>query len=467
MKTLITTVILFIFSNAVLSQSWRQFNGGANEVAVYSFAVFQGDLIAGGLFDTIGTVPARSIARWDGSAWHSLGKGMSGTFYGSGVRCITEFRGNLIVGGYFDTAGSILSTGIASWNGNSWSEISGGVSGSDPHVEVLAVYNGLLYVGGTFLTTGSEVSSGIASWNGSTWKAVGNSIIPPPRSGYFGAYALAEYQGNLYLGGTYHQAANKDSAIITMWDGKAWMPVGGGVHGTIVKALTVYNGKLIVGGDFYKAGDLPVNEIAMWDGTNWSAFSSEGFDGTVYTFCNIGSQLFAGGTFYHSGNNNTSMIACWDGSVWQPLGTGMNAGVLAIINYPPFSSSKNIVVGGFFSTAGGVQAKHLATWGNIVGYGTINNQIPKNFSLMQNYPNPFNPDTKIGYKIAKASLVKIEVFDILGRNVATPVNAHKEAGNYEFSWSAGNLTSGTYYYRITAANASGEFTDTKKMVLVK
>ena len=467
MKTIQTVLIFFLLTGITFTQSWREFQGGTNQVAVYALGMYNNDLIAGGFFDSVNSVQARSIARWDGTSWHSLGAGMSGTFYGNGVRCLLEFRGMYMVGGYFDTAGSVPSEGIARWDGSRWSEVSGGVSGANPHVEALINFNGVLYVGGTFLNAGGIVSPGIASWNGSTWGTVGNPIIPPARGAFLGVYALAEYQNKLYLGGTYHMGIGLlDSAIFAVWNGQHWLPVGGGVKGTIIKALTVYEGKLLVGGDYYLAGDVPVNNIAAWDGTEWTAFSN-GFDGTVYTFCNIGKQLYAGGTFYHSGSNTANMISSWDNNAWTPLGSGMNAGVLSIYNYPPSPVSENIVVGGFFTTAGGVTAKHIATWGEIVGFGNINNKIPDNFTLKQNYPNPFNPTTKIGYEIPKASFVEIQVFDIIGRRIATPVKAQMEAGKYEFSFDGGNITSGIYYYKITASNSSGVYTNTKKMVLVK
>ena len=89
--------------------------------------------------------------------------------------------------------------------------------------------------------------------------------------------------------------------------------------------------------------------------------------------------------------------------------------------------------------------------------------IPTEFGLNQNYPNPFNPSTVIRYALPKASDVKIVVFDILGRVVASLVNERKSAGYYELPFNAASLASGTYFYRIQA----GEFVQTKKMLLLK
>jgi Secretion system C-terminal sorting domain len=93
---------------------------------------------------------------------------------------------------------------------------------------------------------------------------------------------------------------------------------------------------------------------------------------------------------------------------------------------------------------------------------------PRQFSLSQNYPNPFNPSTTIKYKVpstvkGETSNVKLVVFDVLGREVATLVNQEQQAGNYEVEFDASGISSGTYFYRIT----SGEFSASKKMILLR
>ncbi len=88
---------------------------------------------------------------------------------------------------------------------------------------------------------------------------------------------------------------------------------------------------------------------------------------------------------------------------------------------------------------------------------------PKSFELSQNYPNPFNPNTSIRYNIPKDSKVKIEVYDALGRTVASLVNEYKSAGSYSVNFDASSLASGVYLYKISA----GDFTATKKMNLLK
>jgi len=90
-------------------------------------------------------------------------------------------------------------------------------------------------------------------------------------------------------------------------------------------------------------------------------------------------------------------------------------------------------------------------------------EIPTNFYLNQNYPNPFNPSTKIRYSVPQSSNVVIKVFDILGNEIETLVDEHKQTGTYELTWYAENLPSGVYFYQLKADS----FVETKKMVLLK
>jgi hypothetical protein len=94
--------------------------------------------------------------------------------------------------------------------------------------------------------------------------------------------------------------------------------------------------------------------------------------------------------------------------------------------------------------------------------------LPVAFDLSQNYPNPFNPQTEISYSLPFDSDVNLRVFNILGEEVRELVNTHESAGSHTIIWDGrnndgGQVASGTYFYKIHA----GEFTDTKKMSLMK
>ena len=119
-----------------------------------------------------------------------------------------------------------------------------------------------------------------------------------------------------------------------------------------------------------------------------------------------------------------------------------------------------------------VKAKNQSGWGAFSQWlrfttsplaVTTNGGIPKEFALYGNYPNPFNPSTSIKFDIPAESFVRLQVFDLLGREVSTLVNGNLKPGSYTVSFNASELASGFYIYRINA----GSFTSIKKMILIK
>jgi hypothetical protein len=99
----------------------------------------------------------------------------------------------------------------------------------------------------------------------------------------------------------------------------------------------------------------------------------------------------------------------------------------------------------------------------VTGVQNIGTEIPSSYSLGQNYPNPFNPTTNVKFSIVKAGDAKVVVYDVQGREVQTLVNEKLNAGTYEVRFDGSMLTSGVYFYKMTAGN----FIETKRMVLIK
>ena len=101
--------------------------------------------------------------------------------------------------------------------------------------------------------------------------------------------------------------------------------------------------------------------------------------------------------------------------------------------------------------------------GGLVSVSQISTTVPNKFSLNQNYPNPFNPSTKISFDIKNSTFASLKIFDVTGKEVKTLVNENISAGRYEINFNAYELNSGVYLYTLTTS----EFTETKKMMLVK
>ncbi|MBN2237806.1 MAG: T9SS type A sorting domain-containing protein, partial [Bacteroidales bacterium] len=103
---------------------------------------------------------------------------------------------------------------------------------------------------------------------------------------------------------------------------------------------------------------------------------------------------------------------------------------------------------------------------------SINNhvQIPQEYNLYQNYPNPFNPTTTIKFDLPFTSIVKLNVYNILGQEIATLVESNLNAGYYNYKWDASKFASGVYIIRIDASpieKSNKGFISAKKVMLLK
>ena len=101
--------------------------------------------------------------------------------------------------------------------------------------------------------------------------------------------------------------------------------------------------------------------------------------------------------------------------------------------------------------------------GSTTAVEEISSSIPSSFALEQNYPNPFNPSTTIQFALAKGANVKLKVFSIEGKEVATLVDEALTPGVHTFRFEANGLPSGVYFYRIEA----GELFQTRRLMLLK
>jgi hypothetical protein len=116
-------------------------------------------------------------------------------------------------------------------------------------------------------------------------------------------------------------------------------------------------------------------------------------------------------------------------------------------------------------------------YAQFVGVQNVSRELPEQFRMFQNYPNPFNPSTKIKIDIPTVGTgcdlsVRLIVYDILGRDIATLVNERLKPGTYEVEWPAPsgdgtNYPSGVYFYKLSATGGAESFTQTERMVLIK
>jgi hypothetical protein len=159
-------------------------------------------------------------------------------------------------------------------------------------------------------------------------------------------------------------------------------------------------------------------------------------------------------------NNNMGFeIERQTSSVWEKVGFVNGYGTTT--DMKTYSFTDNSVTAGTYS----YRLKQIDYNGTFEYSNTIQVDVssPQQFELSQNYPNPFNPSTTISFSVPQNSFVTLKVYDIIGNEISTLVNESKAAGRYDVSFDASRLSSGIYFYSISAGN----FNEVRKMTLIK
>lgn len=281
-------------------ENWSgQFGLAGTDNEILSSTVWNGQLVVGGYFGTAGTVAAPCVALWDGTRWQAMGAGLD-----NGVLSLAVWNGQLYAGGVFGNSGGTALSGLARWDGAAWQDVGGGVYGAV--YALLATPDGLV-VGGEFQdTAGASSVNNVALWDGSAWSVFGWGL-----SG--GAvYGLERHDGQLAAVGAF-------PGHVALFNGSDWnLPGGGlpeGVNPSLALAVKSLNGLLYVGGDF----DVTIEgtqllNIAAWDGAAWQALDA-GLDGAVHAFAEWDGRLAIGGMAW----NPIFHLGVWDGQWFSYL----------------------------------------------------------------------------------------------------------------------------------------------------
>jgi len=173
-------------------------------------------------------------------------------------------------------------------------------------------------------------------------------------------------------------------------------------------------------------------------------------------------NTFGGNVFYDSAtaftfgvtgrfvnyNNQTYQFRGWTGSGVGSYTSPDSSGFDTVVTRP------NGIINPIVQTA---------RWLQVTSVQNISTEIPKEYKLYQNFPNPFNPVTTIEFDIVKTQDVKLQVYDILGREIRTLIETNLGAGKYRVQFNAVDLPSGIYFYKLTTP----DYTNIKRMILMK
>lgn len=428
--------------------SWQAFNAqgqnsGGMQSTVYALVIDSNDILyAGGGFSHAGSTPVYGIAKWSGGQWFSLG-GVTADYGRYDVFTLAlDNADNLYAGGLFTYASGVATPNhVAKWNGSAWSSVgSGGPTNvtvtflttdknnnlyvgadvyaykwngsawsqyqgfSDPIKALIVDGNDNLYAGGLFRHSKDyKELSYIAKSNGSNWDPLNGSGLSNASTSI-----AIDSKGIVYVGGIFSTAGGVNVNYVTKWSGTSWEVLASGMNGRVNALAVDGNDNLYVGGDFTLAGGVAVKNIAKWDGIGWSTLdyqwwvvtalaidsnnnlyvgalnglvskwngsswtSMDGLVGNWYTaitalIVDKNDTLYAGGSFGYYRNNSLpnytlNGVAKWNGSSWEGLGRGIPESQTQYVKALALDSYGNLYAGGGFQEVDGQPIKQLAKW---------------------------------------------------------------------------------------------------------
>jgi hypothetical protein len=458
---------------------WSNFNSDSFDDVINAVTVFNNELYAGGDFTHIGGNDREYLAKWNGSSWVSVGGGLNNGI----VNALAVYKNQLIVGGNFRVTGTGLFVDrITSWNGSSWSRM---LTGHNNNIKALYTNistDTLLYTGGEYSTAGGKWAYHTAIWgdaqtisiSGTARYDAGNVVtsgrVRLLRMDVVTREVIVVDSANVAPNGTYtlNRVPRRDSLLRVMIfpdDELLDQPIDTGYVPTYYPSTIQWlNAGLLYANNSLSNIDIYVirrNSSAM-NGSTAAVIGGNVFlniappmDMLVGPFPFLKSSII-----YLKKDTSYVKSAVTDESQHFTLGTiAPGTYTISVQRLGYEAEQRQLVVGAVNNDTVNFYLDTL----NVIGIVNINQNIPDNYSLGQNYPNPFNPATKIKFALKQASFTEMKVYDITGREVKTLVSQNLKPGEYEVSFSAVNLPSGVYFYRLNTE----QFTETRKMMLVK
>jgi hypothetical protein len=521
--------ILSITISAQWSFDWTQRAGGSSDESGQGISIdTNGNSYVIGSFTgtaTFGTIQLVSNG-WDDifiAKYHESGnclwaKNVGSNFFDYGYGISTDVIGNsYVTGSFFGTAtfGTIQLTSfgendifIAKYDSSGncvWAKNAGG-NDYDYGTGISIDANGNCYITGYFEGTATFgttqlVSSGANDVFVAKYDTSGNFIWVRKFGGAiydYGESISADLNGNIFITGRFVEdprpqyydsdifVAKYNSVGNLVWIKTALCNFDNSGHSISADSYGNsyvtghFSGLVVFGTNYLNSSGYTDIFIAKYDSSGNCLWAKQ-YGGSEYDYGGLGISTDAVGNSYITGSfhgNSADIIIAKYGTdgnrfwVVEAGGSLFDEGQsIATDGYG------NIYVTGYFRGSVMFDTTQLVSAGgkdifitkiNTPVTALEENLMPSEIQLHQNYPNPFNPSTKIKFEIPDQdrndkALVTLKVYDILGREVATLVNEEKPAGEYELEFNAANLPSGIYFYQLKA----GEFTETKKMVLLR
>lgn len=306
--------------------SWDSLGDGPDRPIERLLMLANGDAIA---------IPeaATSLLRWDGAGWSTIQVDTDGP-----ILAVAELPGgDLVIGGRFTVAGGVSVQNLARFDGSTWQPLGAGL---DDQVNALAILpNGDLVAGGSFLNSGAQSVPFVGVWNGQ-WSPLGSF---PTYASPVSFLAVGD-NGELY--------AARDTVgggpPLLAWDGSGWQYLSGFL-GEVSAMVALRDGRLAV------ARRSHTSSVHIWNGATFNGVI--GAQGTVHAITQLpDGSLVLGGEFVAAGNTLPSYLGRSSATGWQAFGGGPGAAVRALA----FAPDGELLVGGELQTPDGILSPHFA-----------------------------------------------------------------------------------------------------------
>lgn len=393
----------FLYSND-RGLTWKQSNRHFSNVSVYSLLIRNNNLFSG-------TGNGVYHSSDNGESWYQVNKSLQNTF-------VQAMAGN----SNYIFAGTKDGVFRSPDSGKSWMRINTGLMNVDIHA---------LIVKGDNIFAGNNLGVFLAANNSREWKQVTSSISSALKVQSLASDGSAIYAGTQEQGEVYVSDDN----------GTSWTKISSGLPVSSILALGASGSVLYAG---TQGNGLYISHDS---GQSWQ--KSAGIPGTAVIQSIVAKPS---GAFISVKGMGVYVTENY-GSDWKLVNPGLQTADIPVLAEDGVNLYAGTIGRGVWS----------APIGEIVTGVEERLTAKEGYALLQNYPNPFNPATNISYSIPEGSHVKLKVYDITGREVATLVNEAQPSGRYTVTFDASHLSSGIYIYRLQA----GSFVKAGKVTLLK
>ena len=298
------------------------------------FADSTGVYYLGGSAGEVDGITSPGVIKWNGTSFEDVGCGFEWDCttpviggLANPALDLVRWNGELHACGGFTTSNAVQLNHIARFDGDSWEPLGTGMNGP---VKGLKAYPDGVYAAGWFTMADTVVANGLARWDGTRWHSVHDlPMIMPPQLGHNFINDVAIYNGQVYIGGLFHGAAESTLHCLATFNGTEWVGLDNGMRGSLTKVLHLdtHDSLLYISGAFADTGqyghpDNPASGIVAWNGTDWVELGS-GTDGASQPWVTWvdwhNDTLYAAGDYNLIGGVEAGGLAYWDGQRWCAL----------------------------------------------------------------------------------------------------------------------------------------------------